>query len=340
MPIWMTETGYDSAGPFGTTEAIQAARLPRVVMLCLANGVDKVFVYRESGSTPSMHACSGVLRDDSSRKPSWYTFGTLIRQFQGVQGGARRLPCGDDNVWLMQWNCDGQPLLTAWTVDGAARMQADLGPCNVSDSFGAVSRLESTKDLEITPYPLYIRDFSHDETLKILGAEQDRRDAAQANRLQQIAALHKYLFDFGSLENVGHANIEGYRAEYVPVLSSTVWSDAQGYGFDKPALGDEDRPWMKSEKLDRDSTKVREHLFRFRVEPGQYDLKMKIVPYSEQGQVTISGTAAGPLTLPVEKENPVTTTRITVLAQQPVVSVGLVNDYGLFTWISCIEAID
>ena len=53
MPIWMTETGYDSAGPFGTTEAIQAARLPRVVMLCLANGVEKVFVYRESGSTPS-----------------------------------------------------------------------------------------------------------------------------------------------------------------------------------------------------------------------------------------------------------------------------------------------
>ena len=49
MPIWMTETGYDSAGPFGTTEAIQAARLPRVVMLCLANGVEKVFVYREIG---------------------------------------------------------------------------------------------------------------------------------------------------------------------------------------------------------------------------------------------------------------------------------------------------
>jgi len=104
MPIWMTETGYDSAGPFGTTEAIQAARLPRVVMLCLANGIDKVFVYRESGSTPSMHACSGVLRNDFSRKPSWYTFGTLIRQLDGVRGGARRLPHTDENVWLMEWD--------------------------------------------------------------------------------------------------------------------------------------------------------------------------------------------------------------------------------------------
>ncbi len=104
MPIWMTETGYDSAGPFGTTEAIQAARLPRVVMLCLANGVEKVFVYRESGSTPSRHACSGVLRNDFSRKPSWYTLGTMIRQLHGVQGGARRLPHPDENVWLLEWD--------------------------------------------------------------------------------------------------------------------------------------------------------------------------------------------------------------------------------------------
>ncbi len=48
MPIWLTETGYGSAGPFGTDERTQAARLPRMVMLALANGTDKVFVYRES----------------------------------------------------------------------------------------------------------------------------------------------------------------------------------------------------------------------------------------------------------------------------------------------------
>ena len=64
MPIWLSETGYDSAGPYGTDEHTQAARLPRVVMLALAHGMDKVFVYRESGSTPSMHAASGLVRDD------------------------------------------------------------------------------------------------------------------------------------------------------------------------------------------------------------------------------------------------------------------------------------
>ena len=87
-------------------------------MLCLANGVEKVFVYRETGSTPSMHACSGVLCEDYPPKPSWYTFGTLIRQLHDVRGGARRLPHVDENVWLMEWDASGQPLLTAWTVDG------------------------------------------------------------------------------------------------------------------------------------------------------------------------------------------------------------------------------
>ena len=143
----MTETGYDSAGPFGTTEAIQAARLPRVVMLCLANGVEKVFVYRESGSTPSMHACSGILRNDFSRKPSWYTLRTMIRQLQGVGGGARRMPHPDQNVWLLEWDTGGKPLLTAWTVDGEARLGIDLGGCKVTDSFGGLAPLPNTAEL-------------------------------------------------------------------------------------------------------------------------------------------------------------------------------------------------
>jgi len=112
-PIWMTETGYDSAGPFGTTEAIQAARLPRVVMLCLAYGIEKVFVYRESGSTPAMHACSGVLRDDFSRKPSMVYPGHSHPAT--ARGPWRRTAdaAPGPNVWLLEWNVGDRPLLTA-----------------------------------------------------------------------------------------------------------------------------------------------------------------------------------------------------------------------------------
>jgi hypothetical protein len=340
MPIWMTETGYDSAGPFGTTEAIQAARLPRVVMLCLANGVEKVLVYRETGSTPSMHACSGVLRDDFSRKPSWYTFGTLVRQFHGVKGGARRLPHADENVWLMEWDAGGEPLLTAWTVNGTAPMGFDLGACTITDSFGGVTRCESTQDVEITMYPRYFREFSTLAPLRQLRAEFERREAAKAARLERIRALRQYLFDFGSLENVGRNNIEGHRSEYVPVLSSTVWDEARGFGFDKPALSDDDWPWLKGQDLDRDGTRVRDHMFQFRVAPGEYDLMMKVVPFEEQGQLTVTGVEGGPLTLPVQKKNPVTTIRIKVTGERPVIGIRVDNDYGHFTWVSCVETID
>jgi hypothetical protein len=339
MPIWMTETGYDSAGPFGTTEAVQAARLPRVVMLCLANGIEKVFVYRESGSTPSQHACSGVLREDLSRKPSWYTLGTLIRQLHGVSGGARRLPHPDENVWLLEWDAGGKPLLTAWTVDGTTRLGIDLGACTATDSFGGVTSPTSTADVQLTPYPIYLRDFANPKTLQPLRAEGDRREAARAAKQKQIAALRKHLFDFGSTEHVGRSTIEGHHTDYVPVLATTVWDEARGYGFDKPGLKDEDQPWMAKQKLDRDGTRVRDQLFQFRVAPGRYDLTMNVAPFGDPGQVTVSGVAGGPLKVEVRKKNPVTTLQVEVAGEKPTIGIQINNDYGHFRWISCVEVL-
>ena len=338
MPIWMTETGYDSGGPFGTTEAIRAARLPRVVMFCLAHGVEKVFVYRESGSTPSRHACSGLLRNDFSRKPSWYTLGTLTRQLQGVRGGARRLPHPDDNVWLMEWNAGGKPLLTVWTVDGTARLGLNLGACAVTDSFGGSGSADGTADIRVTPYPLYLRGFRTPGPLRELRAEFKRRETARAARRKRIATLLKYLFDFGSTEHVGRNNMEGHRTDYVPVLSTNTWDDTRGYGFDKPAFRDDDQPWMGSRKLDRDGTRVRDQVFRFRVAPGAYDLAMKVVPFGDRGQLTVTGTAAGPLTLDVVKKDPVKTLRINATGEAPTVGVQVHNDYGHFRWIRCVAA--
>ena len=122
LPIWMSETGYDSAGPSGTDEQTQAAQLPRVIMMALAAGVEKVFVYRESGSTPSLFAASGVMRDDGSLKPAWFTYATLIRALDGVKTGALRLPDPDPNVRLYAWTRGTETILSAWAVDGTATL--------------------------------------------------------------------------------------------------------------------------------------------------------------------------------------------------------------------------
>jgi hypothetical protein len=42
IPIWLTETGYDTGGPIGTNERTQSARLPRVVMIALHNRLPRV----------------------------------------------------------------------------------------------------------------------------------------------------------------------------------------------------------------------------------------------------------------------------------------------------------
>ena len=179
LPIWLSETGYDSAGPYGTDERTQAARLPRVVMIALASGIDKVFVYRESGSTASMHAASGVLRDDGSYKPSFLTYATLIRELDGVEAGAKRLPYPDRNVRLYVWRRGGETLLTAWTIEGAARLNLDLGRATVTDAFGRRARLDRTKGLALTEFPIYLRGIGNLAPVESLLRRKARDEEAE-----------------------------------------------------------------------------------------------------------------------------------------------------------------
>lgn len=155
LPIWLTETGYDTGGPYGVSERLQAARLPRVIMLALAAGIDKVFVYREKGSTPSLHAASGLLRDDGSRKPSWQSYATLIRALDGATHG-RRVPHPDANVRVYVWARPGGAVLTAWAIDGNARLGLDLGKCVVTDAFGGRSEQSVGKDTPLSIFPIYL----------------------------------------------------------------------------------------------------------------------------------------------------------------------------------------
>lgn len=334
MPIWMTETGYDSAGPFGTTEVVQAARLPRVVMLCLAYGIDKVLVYRESGSTPSMHACSGLLRNDFTEKPSWFTFGTLVRQFKNVKGRAVRLPHPDENVWLLKWNDGGKSLLTAWTVNGTAKLGLDLGVCSITDAFGGKIDMEDTTELEITPYPIYIHDMEAAPAWRKLLEAYEEQQRQLKDRRKCAEAARKYLYDFGLADHIGVSLLEGIKFPFTSVKSTDTWNQAQGYGFNKPAMRDEDRPWMGS-KLDRDGCRLRDDIqFRFQVEPGSYHLSLGLSPFSDTGTVIIGGLAQS-LELAVTKKAGLTETEITI--STPTTLTVSHQGYAEIRWLSLVQ---
>ena len=334
MPIWMTETGYDSAGPFGTNTTLQAARLPRVVMLCLGFGVDKVLVYRESGSTPAMHACSGVLNNDFTEKPSWFTFGTLVRQFRGVQGGAVRLPHEDENVWLLKWNDGGRPLLTAWTVDGNARLGLDLGRCRITDAFGARTDAKRTTDLSLTPFPLYIRNMDASvgwhALVKAYGAQQ----LELRKRRERAVKRRKHLYDFGGAGRVGDQLLEGIKFRYLSVKAADVWDEARGYGFNMPAMSDENRRWVRS-KLDGDGCRMRRGIqFRFRVEPGTYHLSVGFRAHEDKAVLLVEGLKE-PLRMALSKKGGFVETDIAVTGPA---TLSVSHDgYGEIRWLSLIE---
>ena len=83
-----------------------------------------------------MHAGAGLLRNDGSIRPVWLTVATMIRQLQGFEGAALRIPTDDPNVWIYLWEQDGRKLVTAWTLGETKSLGIDLGKASVCDAFG------------------------------------------------------------------------------------------------------------------------------------------------------------------------------------------------------------
>jgi hypothetical protein len=333
MPIWLSETGYDSAGPYGTDERTQAARLPRVVMLALANGIDKVFVYRESGSQASMHAASGLLRDDGSMKPSWLTYATLIRELDGVQGGAIKLPTKDANVRVLAWKNGSQTILTAWTIEGEGKLDANLGRATVTDAFGHRRQMDLSQGLPLSIFPTYIRNFADPRGVEGLLAEARQEEVGRQARRERLAKAEAYLFKFGGAAEGVTLDV-GRERPYQPALAADVYSDAKGFGFAPTAAAEnQDRAWIRSD-LDRTTCKVlKGQEFRFRAKAGRYRLRLGVGPY-EDARVTIKGAAGGDKVLPAAKGDVVVET--TLETAGAVLSIS-VDNYATLRWLTLVE---
>lgn len=159
--IWMTETGNDVGGPIGLSERKQAAKLPRVTMITLARGIDKVFIYRESGSKPSMHAGAGLVRDDGTLRPSWFTMATLMRQLAGFDGTAERITHDDPDVWILRWRDDQRSVVAAWTIGDPETIDVrelceGNSPNSIVDAFGYPHDAANTHELSISEFPVYV----------------------------------------------------------------------------------------------------------------------------------------------------------------------------------------
>lgn len=333
MPIWLTETGYDSAGSHGTDEATQAARLPRVVMLALANGIERAFVYREAGSTPSQHAASGLFRGDGSMKPSWMTYATLIRELDGIENG-KRLPHPNSNVRVYAWRKGQETLVTAWTIEGKANLDLNLGQATATDAFGATTQKVVGANFPLSIYPTYFKKISNLAPVQTLLAQANREEAMRREKLVKQAKLRAFLFDFGSRNFVGTLDLGTTRA-FTPVMSPDVYDETKGFGFAPgAAMRDDNKTWI-SDALERDSTRLNKDVaFQFRAAPGRYNLQISAATIGGKTQLTISGATGGEKVLEVARDDAPLSTTIEVGAAPLALRFG---DYTDLKWISLTE---
>ncbi|MBN2477569.1 MAG: hypothetical protein JXB62_23380, partial [Pirellulales bacterium] len=241
----------------------------------------------------------------------------------------------DENVWLLKWDEGGKPLLTAWTVDGTAPLGLDLGRCRITDAFGARIEAESTGELEITPFPIYVRDMQNSAAWRGLLEAYDVQQREIEQRRQRAKACRKYLYDFGPADRVGEHLLEGIKFGYTPVGAADVWDEARGYGFNLPAMSDENRAWVRS-KLDGDGCRMRKDLeFRFRVEPGTYSLSVGFSAHAEEALVRVEGLKE-PLAMPLSKKEERVVADEVVVGKPTILSISH-DGYGEIRWVNLIE---
>ncbi len=333
-PIWLTETGYDVGGPFGRDERYQAAKLPRCLMMALASGIEKVFVYREIGSKAAQHAGSGLIRDDRTYRPSFFTYATLVRELDGTKPGkVDRLIIKDNpSIWLYLWEKNGEKILSAWNLDDKSELPLRLGKCTVTDSFGTVSTPNIDAHLPLSIFPKYIKNIENFEPVQQLIKEAQVRKNEDAKLKKAYSDKKKYLFDFGGKEFIGQMQKFGDLVDYQPVLSGDVFSKERGWGFDKAALADNTAQWISS-SIEKDNCKVRDQSFIVDVKPGTYDLEIFASPFGKEPELVLR-TESGDSKLNVSKESPTARTKVKSDGKITIVFKDLFN----LAWLRIIES--
>jgi hypothetical protein len=261
-------------------------------MIALAAGVEKVFVYREKGSTPSMHAGAGLLRNDLSLRPQWFTLATMMRQLQGFTGRALRLPSADPGTWLLLWQDGERRRLTAWTTDKTTTLGEEFGPAVAVDACGREQRLTTTAQATIGYQPTYFTIADSPALQRLVAAGRARDSQVRAER-ERKATTPLALFDFGSAARVGMLHGFGPPRRFTPVGKDRLWDAASGFGFLTAAAGEDDQEWVR-DALEGDSVRCApETVFRFALPAGRHRLRISATTMEGKGvELRITGTGA------------------------------------------------
>ena len=154
-PVWLTETGCSST-PNWTNEIIQAQRLPRIYLISLAFGIEKVFWYKSRSNELSNQDSShfGLWHKDYTPKPAFYAYQNLIKMCpdKSVRPVLRR----QEDVYIAQWKRpDGKKVYALWTSKKSIIVRLSImGRYSCFNINGKELHVEP-RDVVITPSILY-----------------------------------------------------------------------------------------------------------------------------------------------------------------------------------------
>lgn len=334
LPIWLTETGYDTGGNQAVSPRQQAAWLPRAVLVTLAMGIDKVFVYREKGSGNALFAASGLVADDGTLRPSWFTYATLIRQLHN-SGPITRLFPSDPNIRIYTWQRGGQPIVAAYAVQGEATLPLALGGCRETDSFGGVVQHDGKTPIAIDIFPRYFDALAAPQVLAPLIAASKQREQDRLARRAQAAKLVTRLFDFGPAERVGVYELGGLR-HFTAVAAETKFTPERGYGFvPQAAMSEGERRWV-NDALDHDHCRLGKGIeFHCTAPAGKYQLALGATPVGPAVKLVLSGMKGDPQSVEVTSEKSVVQLDIELSAAPLTVRS---DGYFDLRWLTLVES--
>jgi len=126
--VWMTETGYPTKGKLSVSEVVQAQNLPRIYLIALSSGVDKVFWYKSrSRETDSIdrEAHFGIWHKDCTPKPAFYSYKTMTQMLN--TGSTRPRLIRKGNTYFCFWKRhDGKRVYALWNNKGNKLVKMEI----------------------------------------------------------------------------------------------------------------------------------------------------------------------------------------------------------------------
>ncbi len=179
--VWITEHGYTTCdprdprvvelvrswpagAPFDVTEKQQGDYLVRQVLLELAHGIDRVFLYQlgpdgPGGSTEDQFGITrarpgGRSTPDLSCKVAYLQLAAMVQEIAGTQAVRVELPA--PAVRVARFRRGDTDVVAVWTVEGAADLRFRMRSGYLSDPYGNRTTQRGSFAVRATESPIFL----------------------------------------------------------------------------------------------------------------------------------------------------------------------------------------